>query len=69
VLLVVLLQEEVVRLGVVVVCRGLGDVVAAAVIGTAERCLWRGRGVAERQRRADQLLIPEIASQLRLFVT
>jgi hypothetical protein len=55
-------------------CGGLswsGGGCCAAVIGTG-RCLWRGRGVAERQRRAIQFLIPEIASgrtQLRYVVT
>jgi hypothetical protein len=46
-------------------CGGLslsGGGCCAAVIGIAEHCLWRDRGVAERQRCAIQFLIPEISS-------
>jgi hypothetical protein len=46
-------------------CGGLsrsGEVVVRPSFGTAERCLWRGRCVAEKQRRAIQFWIPEIAS-------
>ncbi len=54
----VLLLEDVVQLRVVVVCRGLGEVVVRPSLAL----LRQRRSVAEKQRRAIQCLIPEIAS-------
>jgi hypothetical protein len=58
VLLVVFMQQEEVRLGVVVVCHGLGEVIVRPLLALSVAF----GGVSERQRRAIQLMISEIAS-------